>query len=122
MKIKKIIDLIGGEIILGEDKLDIDVPAAYSADLLSDVLALTEGDTLLITGTISLQVIRVAEILDIVGIIFVRGKHPGEDVIKVAKKRLDIPMIVTKKTMFETSGILYQKGLEPCKNRPAKEV
>lgn len=122
MKVEEVVKLIDGEVLLGKEKLDVEVPAAYSADLLSDVLALTEDDTLLITGTVSLQVIRVAEILGIIGIIFVRGKKPQENVIKVAKKRLDIPLIVTSKTMFETSGLLYQKGIKPCKNRPASEV
>jgi len=43
-------------------------------------------------------------------------------VMDVARKRLNIPMIVTRKTMFETSGILYKNGVRPCKNRPASEV
>ncbi|MBN2726267.1 transcriptional regulator [Candidatus Mcinerneyibacteriota bacterium] len=122
MRIKEIIDLLDGDVIAGEESLDIEVSSAYSADLLSDVLALTEGDTLLITGTVTLQVIRVAEILGITAIIFIRGKQPSEDVMDVARKRLNIPMIVTRKTMFETSGILYKNGVRPCKNRPASEV
>ena len=122
MRIKEIVELLEGEIIAGEENLDLEVSSAYSADLLSDVLALTEGDTLLITGTVTLQVIRVAEILGITAIIFIRGKQPSDDVMDVARKRLNIPMIVTRKTMFETSGILYKNGVRPCKNRPASEV
>ncbi|HOO60152.1 MAG TPA: DRTGG domain-containing protein [Candidatus Mcinerneyibacteriales bacterium] len=122
MRIKEIIELLDGDVIAGEESLDLEVSSAYSADLLSDVLALTEGDTLLITGTVTLQVIRVAEILGITAIIFIRGKQPSEDVMDVARKRLNIPMIVTRKTMFETSGILYKNGVRPCKNRPASEV
>jgi|MTBAKSStandDraft_2_1061841.scaffolds.fasta_scaffold02423_13 predicted transcriptional regulator len=122
MRIKEIIELLEGEVIAGEENSDLEVSSAYSADLLSDVLALTEGDTLLITGTVTLQVIRVAEILGITAIIFIRGKQPSDDVMDVARKRLNIPMIVTRKTMFETSGILYKNGVRPCKNRPASEV
>ena len=122
MKINEIVELLDGDVIAGEHDLEIEILSAYSADLLSDVLALTEGDTLLITGTVTLQVIRVAEILGITAIIFIRGKQPSDDVMEVARKRLNIPMIVTKKTMFETSGILYKNGIRPCKNRPASEV
>ena len=122
MKISEIVSLLDGELICGEKCLLKDVSTAYSADLLSDVLALTEGDTMLITGNITLQVIRVAEILGINAIVFVRGKTPGEDVVAVAEKRLHIPIILTKKTMFETSGLLYKNGIQPCKNRPATEV
>lgn len=122
MLIKDLVEKIDGELIAGDEQCEMDFHSAYSADLLSDVLALTEGDTLLITGTVSLQVMRVAEILGITGIVFIRGKVPVEEVMKVAKKRLDIPIVVTKKTMFEVSGILYSSGIKPCANRPANEV
>ncbi len=122
MKLSELIQLIDGEVLIGTDKMDTEITVAYSADLLSDVLALTEGDTLLITGTTSLQVIRVAEILGITGIIFVRGKKPADDVLSVAQKRLNIPIITTMKTMFETSGVLYTHGIRPCKNRLSNEV
>jgi len=72
----------------------------------------------LITGTISPQVIRVAEILNVIGIIFVRGKRPSQEIIDYAQ-RLDIPMLTTRKTMFETCGLLYAHSVRPCKNRSA---
>ncbi len=122
MQINDLVKKIDGELIAGEEYADMDVHSAYSADLLSDVLALTEGDTLLITGTVSLQVMRVSEILGITGIVFIRGKKPTDDVMNVARKRLNIPIIVTKKTMFEVSGILFSSGIRPCTNRPANEV
>lgn len=123
MKMQELVHLIEGEVLYGKgEMMETDVTVAYSADLLSDVLALTEGDTLLITGTTSLQVIRVAEILGITGIVFVRGKRPADDVISVAEKRLNIPIITTNKTMFETSGLLFTHGVRPCKNRLSTEV
>ncbi len=122
MKLSEIVRLIDGVVLTGEDKLDEDFTSAYSADLLSDVLALTKGHTLLITGTVSLQVIRVSEILGITAVIFIRGKMPSNEVLETAKKKLKIPLIFTKKTMFETSGILYEHNVRPCANMPADEV
>lgn len=122
MKLSEIVSQIDGIVLAGEDKLDEDFTYAYSADLLSDVLALTQGHTLLITGTVSPQVIKVSAILGITAVIFIRGKMPSQEVLDAAKKRLSIPLIFTKKTMFETSGILYQNNVRPCKNMPADEV
>lgn len=122
MKLSDIVKLIDGVVLLGEDKLDEDFTSAYSADLLSDVLALTKGHTLLITGTVSMQIVRISEILGITAVIFIRGKMPSAEVLEAAKKKLNIPFIFTKKTMFETSGILYQNNIKPCENMPADEV
>ena len=122
MKLSEIVRLIDGVILAGEEKSDEDFTSAYSADLLSDVLALTKGHTLLITGTVSPQVIKVSEILGITAVIFIRGKMPSGEVLEAAKNKLNIPLIFTRKTMFETSGILYQHNVRPCKNMPADEV
>lgn len=122
MKLSEIVESIEGTLLTSEHFTDRDFTSAYSADLLSDVLALTKGHTLLITGTVSHQVIRVAEILGITAIIFIRGKMPSKEVLDSAKEKLKIPLIFTKKTMFETSGILYSNNVKPCENRPADEV
>ena len=122
MKLSEIIESIDGILLNDTSDIGTEYTSAYSADLLSDVLALTKGHTLLITGTVSLQVIRVAEILGITAIIFIRGKMPSPEVIEAAKSKLSIPLIFTRKTMFETSGILYAKGIKPCENVPADEV
>lgn len=112
--------LLEGEILFDASAGNDVIDKAYAADLLSDVLALTEERTTLITGTISPQVIRVAEILNVIAIIFVRGKRPSQEIIDYAQ-RLDIPMLTTRKTMFETCGLLYANGVRPCKNRTADE-
>ncbi len=122
MKLSDIIESIDGILLNDAADTNTEYTSAYSADLLSDVLALTKGHTLLITGTVSLQVIRVAEILGITAIIFIRGKMPPPEVIEAAKAKLSIPLIFTRKTMFETSGLLYSKGIRPCENVPADEV
>jgi predicted transcriptional regulator len=121
MKLGNVTELLDGTLLEGVDKQGIEIDRAYAADLLSDVLALTEERTTLITGTISPQVIRVADILNVIAIIFVRGKRPQQAVIDYAQ-RLEIPVIATRKTMFETCGLLYENGVRPCKNRSSVDV
>ncbi len=98
------------EVILGEHLLALDFDYAFGSDLMSDVLAHVEHETLLITGLVNNQVIRTAEMLDIKAIVFVRGKKLNQELIEMAKEQ-DIALLATKHTMYTASGILYSKGL-----------
>ena len=60
------------------------------------------------------MVIRLADMIDLIGIVFVRGKKPMQDVIDMAKER-GLPLIATKMTLYRSSGILYNAGLRSCK-------
>ena len=64
-----------------------DIHTACGCDLMSDVLAFVKDQSLLLTGLINPQVIRTAEMMDIVAVCFVRGKLPAEDVIELAKEK-----------------------------------
>ncbi|QNB47574.1 hypothetical protein BR63_15615 [Thermanaerosceptrum fracticalcis] len=83
---------------------------ACGADLLSDVLVFTKEKTVLLTGLIHPQVIRTAEMLDLVGVVFVRGKEPSREIIDLAQAK-DIPVLCTAYPMYESCGILYKAGL-----------
>jgi len=113
MQLSQIIEVIDGMVITGEHRLDMDFQHGFGSDLMSDVLAYVEGNTILLTGLINSQVIRTAEMLDLKVIVFVRGKVPADDVIELALEN-DISLISTKYTLFETAGILYKHGLLPC--------
>lgn len=111
MKLRKIVELLDCEVIIGETYLDREVKFAFGSDLMSDVLAYTEEDTVLLTGLCNNQVIRTAEMLDLKAIVFVRGKTPSEEVIELAKED-DMLIVKTKHSMYSASGILYSHGLE----------
>ncbi|MBU1050460.1 hypothetical protein KKG90_10620 [Candidatus Bipolaricaulota bacterium] len=116
MKLCDLAELIAGSILVGEDQPDLVIDRAFAADLLSDVLALTEEQTTLITGMVNPQVMRVAEILNVIAVIFVRGKVPPASLVEYAN-RLNIPLVTTKKTMFETCGLMYAHGVRACRSR-----
>ena len=48
MTIRKIAELLEAKVILGEDKLDLEVDMAFSSDMMSDVLAYVHGRTVLL--------------------------------------------------------------------------
>lgn len=97
-----------------EDFLNLDIKTACGADLMSDVLAFSNAKTMLITGLTNPQVVRTAEMIGIKIIVFVRGKDPVEDTIKLAKEN-NIAVYKTDKSMFETCGMLYKLGIKPEK-------
>jgi predicted transcriptional regulator len=98
--------LLGAEVLNGDD-LSIKVAAVGAADLLSDVLATSKSGTLLLTGLVSTQVIRTAIVADLCGVVFVRGKKPGAEILSLAKEAR-IPVLATPLKMFEAAGRLYR--------------
>jgi len=114
MKFKEIAKLLEAEVFSTEEQLEREVPCAFGSDLISDILMCTKEPTLLLTGLTNPQVIRLADMIDILGIVFVRGKKPSQELIDMANER-DLPMISTAFTLYKSSGILYNNGLRSCK-------
>lgn len=114
MKLTEVRRLLEAEVLEGEELLEeVEVMTVCGADLMSDVLAFTKEKTLLLTGLTNPQVIRTAEMIDLIGIVFVRGKRPGEEVIKMAKEKR-IPLLLTSYPLYETCGVLYTAGIDGC--------
>ncbi|MCB5224990.1 MAG: transcriptional regulator [Candidatus Cloacimonadaceae bacterium] len=114
MTLQEIVKLLEGEVLFAGSGLDVEVPCAFASDLISDILMCTKEPTLLLTGLTNNQVIRLSDMIDIVGIIFVRGKRPMDEITEMAKER-DLPLICTDLTMYRSSGLLYGAGLRSCK-------
>ena len=110
MRLSEIRDILGARVLWGEDLLDREVLSACGSDFMSDVLAFSKDHSVLITGLCNPQVIRTAEMLDIVCVIFVRRKHPDETILTMAKER-ELIVMETGHRMFSTCGMLYSAGL-----------
>ena len=110
MTIKEMQQALDAQILFGEELLDLDVQFVFSADMMSDVLAFCGKCSVLITGLCNQQVVRTAEMLDIVCIIFVRGKMPDEHILSLARGK-GMAILATEHYMFTTCGILYENGL-----------
>lgn len=110
MKISEIKTILNAELICGEELLDSEVFTACGSDMMSDVLAFVKEQAVLLSGLINPQVIRTAEMMDIVAVCFVRGKMPTEDVIELAKEK-GITVMQTEYPLYMACGKLYNKGL-----------
>ncbi|HWR40949.1 MAG TPA: DRTGG domain-containing protein [Patescibacteria group bacterium] len=116
MKLSEVQRMLQAEVICGQEWLEKEAESACGADLMSDVLAFTKERTLLLTGLTNVQVIRTAELSDLLAVLFVRGKRPGQDVVELAMAK-NIPLLVVDCTMYEACGILFSMGLRPCGKR-----
>lgn len=110
MTARDIRDILGARVLVGEDFLDREVESACGSDMMSDVLAYSKDQSVLLTGLCNPQVIRTAEMMDIVCVIFVRGKDPDETMLKMAEE-WDLIVMETRHLMFSACGILYKAGL-----------
>ena len=114
MKLREVIEILEAQVLCGENSVDgIEITNGYGADLMSDVLAFASPSVLLLTGLTNIQIFRTAQMLDIPAIVFVRGKKPQENLLALAKES-DMPILYTKKSMFDACGNLYVKGVQPC--------
>jgi len=109
MKLSKIIKILDAELLTG-DNTDMDIISACGSDLMSDVMAYVKENVLLLTGLVSPQVIRTAEMMDIKAVVFVRGKSPGENILELAAEK-SIAVMTTRHPMYIACGMLYKAGL-----------
>lgn len=114
MTLREVKEILKAEVLAGEELLDQREPkSACGSDLLSDVLAFTKDNSLLLTGLTNPQVIRTAEMIDLIGVVFVRGKRPEPATVELAVIK-KIPLLATRLPMYEACGRLYLHGLKGC--------
>ncbi|ACI20037.1 PucR family transcriptional regulator ligand-binding domain-containing protein [Dictyoglomus thermophilum] len=109
MTLERVKEVLKAQVLCGEEHLNKEISLVGATDLMSDALCLLEEGALLLTGLVTVQVIRTAEMLDLVGVVFVRGKIPPKDVIELARNS-NLPLLSTKYPMYEACGLLYIAG------------
>lgn len=116
MKLSEILEASQGRLLTPHTNLNIEVHGGFAGDLMSDVLASIQPESVLITGLSNPQVIRTALIADVRMVIFARGKQPAQETITLAiEERL--PIISSNLGLYEICGRLMQNGLPSFEKR-----
>jgi predicted transcriptional regulator len=110
MTIREVASCVNARVLTPELDLETDVHAACGSDMMSDVLAYVKDQGMLITGLNNPQVVRTAEMMDMVCICFVRGKVPDETLLNLAREK-DIVVMTSAMTLFTACGLLFGAGL-----------
>jgi hypothetical protein len=106
MTLKKVVDTLHLSVQCGEDRLDQAVTGGYAGDLLSDVIANSKAGQVWITMQVHVNIVAVAVLKDLAGIIIVQGKKPAEDTLRKANEE-HVAIIVSNLSAFETAGKLH---------------
>ncbi len=110
MTIREVGGALFAQVLCCEELLDEDLHSACGSDLMSDVLAFVKDRAVLLTGMTNAHVVRTAEMLDIICVVFVRGKVPDDSILEMAVER-GIAILSTDMTLFTACGVLYERGL-----------
>lgn len=110
MKLSELVEKLGLQVKTAKDGLDGEVTGGYVSDLLSDVLANSRQGNVWVTLQIHQNIVAVASMKEIAGIILVNGRQPEQETIEKAETE-DIPIMVTDLPAFELVGRLYGLGV-----------
>jgi hypothetical protein len=98
------------EVKAGEDKLDTVVRRGYVSDLMSDVIANTKKGDIWITLQVHINIVAVASMKELSGIILINGRQPEPPTLEKAQTE-GLPLFVSTLPAFEVAGRLYGLGL-----------
>jgi predicted transcriptional regulator len=111
MTVQGIMKVLNAQIFTPAEGLDTEVHSACGSDMMSDVLAFVKEQSVLLTGLVNAQVVRTAEMMDMRCVVFVRGKRPDAEMIRLAQEK-GMVLLSTELPMFTACGLLYAHGLE----------
>ncbi len=115
MKLSQIVEKFNLKVRCNADKLDVEVSNGYVSDLLSDVLANSEENDLWITLQIHPNIVAIASIKGLSGIVLINGREPEEQTVEKAEDK-GVTIMVSQMTAFELSGRLYALGFSGKKS------
>ena len=110
MKLADIVKKLQLTVKTGSGLLDKEVSRGYVSDLMSDVIANANEGDLWVTLQIHQNIVAVAVMKSLGGIILVNGREP-EDVTKQKAEAEGIPIMVTDIPAFELVGKLFTLGI-----------
>jgi predicted transcriptional regulator len=110
MKLTEIVQRLNLEVQAGKEFLEREITGGYISDMLSDVLAHARKGNVWVTLQTHLNIIPVASMKEISGIIIVNGRQPDQETLQKATDE-KVPVLGTKSKAFQVVGKLYQLGV-----------
>ncbi len=110
MTLAEIAKEFGLQVRTGEDHLHEEVTGGYAGDLLSDVIAHSRKGNVWLTIQTHPNIVAVASMKELTGIILVGGREPDPETLRKAEEE-SIPLLVSRLFAFELAGRLYRRGI-----------
>lgn len=90
---------------------NIDIDGVYIGDLLSIVMSKAKQNFVWITIQTHINIVAVAELLELSCIIVVENMEVEQETVDKAKE-LDIPILITSKSAYEVACMLHDLGIK----------
>lgn len=110
MKLNDLAERLGWELKTKNAPVTGEVKSGYASDLLSDVLANSVEGDLWVTRQTHLNIVAIAVMRDLSGILLVSGAEPDADTVEKGNEKM-IPIFRTPLPTFEVVGRMYQLGI-----------
>ena len=91
--------------------LERPVHGGYASDLLSDVIGHGRKDDIWVTMQIHPNIVAVAVLKELAGIVLVNGREPAAETLEQAARE-GVPVLGTRLGAFELVGRLYGLGVK----------
>jgi serine kinase of HPr protein (carbohydrate metabolism regulator) len=115
MRLRDLVEELGLEVVTGSERLENEVVRGYASDLMSDVLANSQKGDLWVTLQIHLNIVAVASMKELAGIILINGRRPEKETEEHARQE-KIPILVSRLPAFELIGRLHRLGVSGMSN------
>ncbi|HSA95675.1 MAG TPA: serine kinase [Acidobacteriota bacterium] len=107
-------DLVSGldlKVFTPAAPLDRPVLGGYASDLLSDVIGHGRKGDLWLTMQVHPNIVAVAVLKDLAGIVLVNGREPAAETLEQATRE-KVPLLGARTATFDLAGRLYALGLK----------
>jgi len=110
MNVKTVQERLQLESVAGEKGLDKEVLGGYCGDLLSDVMANADRGAIWFTIQAHQNIVAVAVLKELAGIVLVNGHAPDEETRAKADEE-HIPILFSRLPAYHLAGRLYELGI-----------
>ncbi len=110
MKLNELVRQLEMDVKSAVQNLSREVSGGYASDLLSDVIAHADKGYLWVTLQVHQNIVAVAVVKELAGIVIVNGRQPEQETLAKAESE-GIPILGTQLAAFEVVGRLYGLGL-----------
>lgn len=110
MRLTEIVDELGLRVASGSGHLDVEVTGGYTSDLLSCAMAGAGRGNLWITLQGHLNIVAVASLNELAGVVVTEGK-PVSNETAIKAEEEGVVLLLTALTSYEVAGRLWDLGI-----------
>jgi serine kinase of HPr protein (carbohydrate metabolism regulator) len=110
INLQTVIEQLNLEVVTSKESVDRPVTGGYASDLLSCVMRGAKKDFLWVTLQSHVNVVAVASLLGLAGVVITEGNQPAPETLAQAEKE-KVVLLLTPKNTFSVIGQLIPLGI-----------